>query len=60
MKKLNLLFIAFALVLTGCSSDDDGNAPDITPDTTDDLVGTWIANDLSIISDVTFTLVGQP
>ncbi|MGK0429387.1 MAG: hypothetical protein ACJARX_001051, partial [Psychroserpens sp.] len=42
------------------SSDDDGNAPDITPDTTDDLVGTWIANDLSIISDVTFTLVGQP
>ncbi len=42
MKKLNLLFIALALVLTSCSSDDGDSSGDISGD----IVGTWIGQDV--------------
>ena len=56
MKKLNLLCIALALVLTACSSDDDGGTP---PNNTSDVAGTWIALDVLYSGQTVAEAVGQ-
>lgn len=56
MKKLNLLCIAFALVLTACSSDDDGGTP---ANTSGDLLGTWIGVDVDYTGNSTTSAQGQ-
>jgi hypothetical protein len=56
MKKLNYLFIVLALVLTACSSDDDSNPPG---DTSGDLIGTWIGQDVDYTGSSSTTVQGQ-
>jgi hypothetical protein len=54
MKKLNILFIAFAFILASCSSDDDSSS-----DTSGDLVGTWIGQDVDYSGSTVTEIPGQ-
>lgn len=54
MKKLSILFIAFILILSSCSSDDDGGGQ-----VTGDIVGTWVGTDLSLSGEIETTIEGQ-
>ncbi|WP_204345340.1 lipocalin family protein [Psychroserpens algicola] len=54
MKKLNLLFIALAMVLTACSSDDTN-----PPNTEGDLLGTWIGQDVQYTGTSATEVQGQ-
>ena len=39
MKKINFLFVALAMLVASCSSDDDNSTPE--PEVTDSILGTW-------------------
>ncbi|MEM5566856.1 hypothetical protein WNY78_17170 [Psychroserpens sp. AS72] len=54
-KKLNFLFIALALVLTACSGDDDSSPTN----TSGDLLGTWIGQDVDYTGNSSKTVQGQ-
>ena len=55
MKKLNVLFIALALVLVSCSDDDTPNPSD----TSGNLIGTWIGQDVDYTGSSSTTVQGQ-
>lgn len=56
MKKISVLCFALALVLSACSNDDDNNN---TEDTSGDLIGTWIGQDIDYTGSTVTSALGQ-
>ena len=53
MKKFSILFVVLFLVIASCSSDDDGGQ------VSGNIVGTWLATDLSLAGDIEFEFEGE-